>query len=372
MRIPASARRIVAWAKRPTTRQLYGRKRARSAVWLGLAGFIGGTIFLNVLLDTSRAQYRDPEFAWHARHTARRVAREPSRPLGIVLGTSRSQMGFSPVDLGLPDDPASPMVSNFAQSRSVPVYSLMNLRRILAQGFRPAFVLYEIMPSVLVADNPSEHFIPADRMSYADTRAVKDFSEDQSGWYGPRIAPLQTYRNHILAHHLPNWLPVDENKSWVWTRPDPCGWLPIGWDDITQAMRDAYMAPVHDTYMQSFNSFAVAPRMDKAIREVLQLCRERGIPVALYRMPESPIFRSWYSPGTREKVDAYIATLRHDYDVPWFDCSEWLVETDFLDGHHTLRPGAKKFSRRFGAECLMPWLEDLKRKGIEFPPSGTP
>ena len=86
-------------------------------------------------------------------------------------------------------------------------------------------------------------------------------------------------------------------------------------------------------------------------------------------MPESPVFRSWYPRDARGKLEAYLAGLRRDFGFACFDCSEWLAEEDFLDGHHLLQLGAAKFSRRFGSECLLPWLESLKREKAANGPS---
>ncbi len=327
-----------------------GRGRSRAAVRSGVAAFVLGTLALNALLDTTRSRYRDPEFAWHARHTAKRQSQHPRRPLGIVLGTSRPHVGFDPSELGLPEgDDDAPIVANFAQTGSVPVYSLMNLHRILALGWRPAFVLFEIMPVELVADIPAEKLIPAQRMSFADSVAIEDHCGTPTAWLAPRIAPWQTYRTNILSHHTGSWLPEDGNPSWLWTRPNPSGWLPIGFDTIPQSRRDTYMATVRASYAQAFTDFAIGARSDRAVRELLRLCADHGIPCIGFRMPESPIFRSWYPRDARGKIDAYLAGLRRDFDFECFDCSEWLEEEDFLDGHHLLQPGAAKFSRRFGS-----------------------
>ena len=74
-------------------------------------------------------------------------------------------------------------------------------------------------------------------------------------------------------------------------------------------------------------------------------------------MPESPEFRDWYSPGAKGALEGYLMRLRIETGFLCFDCSDWLSESDFYDGHHLLRGGATRFSRRFGAECLKPWLE---------------
>jgi len=344
------------------------RKRARAAVWLGLLAFVSGTVLLNILLDTTRVRYLDPEFGWHARHTQWRTSREPERELGIVLGTSRAHVGFNPDELGL-DGPDLPLVANFAQTASVPVYSLLNLRRLLDLGIRPAFVLFEIMPLALANDGAAEDLVPPHRMGYRDSIALRDYGESPTAWLHTRVAPWSSYRINILAHQFPDLLADGWNPSWYWTRPSAAGWMPINPEGITPERRAQYTAIAQTSYADSFRDFRIAPRMDKANRELLSLCRDRGIPCHGFRMPESPRFRSWYAPSANAALAAYLAELRRDFDFECFDCAAWSDEIDFLDGHHLLVPGAAKFSKRFGSACLKPWLGELKRLQAESPKS---
>src|SRR5205823_13443040 len=43
----------------------------------------------------------------------------------------------------------------------------------------------------------------------------------------------------------------------------------------------------------------------RAQRDLLRLCRDRGIRAALLRMPESAVYRSWYPPAVRERLGAF-------------------------------------------------------------------
>src|SRR5207249_10481228 len=110
------------------------------------------------------------------------------------------------------------------------------------------------------------------------------------------------------------------------------------------------------SYAETLAAFRIAPPPDRALRDLIRLCRADGIRVALYLLPEGPTFRGWYPPAARRAAGEYLGGLSREYGVPVFDASDWLPEDAFADGHHLLRHGAKAFSGRFGKECLGPWL----------------
>ena len=43
--------------------------------------------------------------------------------------------------------------------------------------------------------------------------------------------------------------------------------------------------------------------------------------------------------------------------VPLFDASKGFAEVEFADGHHLLRSGAARFSRRLADEHLRAWVK---------------
>jgi hypothetical protein len=109
-------------------------------------------------------------------------------------------------------------------------------------------------------------------------------------------------------------------------------------------------------YAERLRNYHVSPVPDRALREMLDLCRRENVPAALYLMPEGPSFAAMYTPEVRHRVDEYVARVAREHAVPVFDARDWLVEEEFADGHHMMRGGATRFSARFGRECLGPWL----------------
>jgi hypothetical protein len=91
-------------------------------------------------LPASNVLLRDPEYG-----TKRaRLAENRGRPLRLVLGSSRTNLGIHPVALPpLPAVPArdgaptEPVVFNASLMAAGPVLQLLCLRRLLSNGIRP-------------------------------------------------------------------------------------------------------------------------------------------------------------------------------------------------------------------------------------------
>jgi hypothetical protein len=96
---------------------------------------------------------------------------------------------------------------------------------------------------------------------------------------------------------------------------------------------------------------------DRAMRELLELCRGQGIAVALLLTPEGSAFQSWYSPEARRCVDDYCDALSREYGVPLIDGRDWLDDTAFADSHHVTLGGAAAFTLRLGREVLQPLID---------------
>ena len=96
---------------------------------------------------------------------------------------------------------------------------------------------------------------------------------------------------------------------------------------------------------------------DRALRDLLALCRQENIPAVLYLMPEGRLFQSWYVPATRARIDSYLAQLSQECRVPIVDARNWIGDDYFLDSHHLDRRGATQFTRRFGEEVIPPLLQ---------------
>jgi hypothetical protein len=362
LRVPSFGRLAV-----PAAHTRDGRRRARAAVLCGAAAALLAHVGLAVAVETSRPGWRDPEF-FHRQQRLVKVARWEreqghARPVVVVLGGSRPQMGLSPDHLDLGTGPTDPLAFNCAQSGCLPVGVRLNLARLLATELAPEFVLLEVLPPVLADPGPAEQRLPAVRLGHADLARLQPYFADPTAarrhWVRARATSWYTLRLPLLA----NWGAADlfppgpTRPDFLWAGMRFFGWAPFHPHEWTAGQRAAGLATARGTYGWLLDAFRVEPVNDRAYRAALAECRARGVRAALLVMPESPAFRAWYPPGVREEVNAYLAGLARAFGVPVFDASAWVDdEAAFLDGHHLLGPAAEAFSRRLGRECVGPWV----------------
>src|SRR5437660_1976228 len=112
-------------------------------------------------------------------------------------------------------------------------------------------------------------------------------------------------------------------------------------------------------YAPAFADFQITSVADRALRELLTLCRHQGIAATLLLMPEGTEFQSWYAPSARIEINAYVTRLSREQDVPLIDARSWLPETAFFDSHHLHPDGAMAFTQCFARE----WLKPATAKG---------
>jgi hypothetical protein len=334
------------------------RNTARQTLTWAAAWFVLVQLAAIALLEWKHPEVLDPKYGCRLAQLRTRLRRAPGRRLVVALGTSRAEQGFRPGLLTTTD--GGPVVFNLARGGSSPLLHLVTLRRLLADGARPDGVLLEIFPPSLVEpetgatlpkttlrDFPVLCRYPVSRETYAD------FLRD-------RAVPLYAHRSGILAECAPAGLAP--RGPWVRRLWDPRGgeWRAIS-EGVTPQQRRDLTADARRRYFRKLQNFRVAPGADSALRALLTLCRERGIGVVLFLMPESSEFRSWYPPPARERLSAYLASLRRDYGTPLIDARSWIPDDDFWDGHHLLRGGAAAFTQRFAAEVLSARIE--KQRG---------
>ena len=157
------------------------------------------------------------------------------------------------------------------------------------------------------------------------------------------------YRSGFLAWAAPAWLPPQ--ARWGANLWDYQGgeWRVIG-DYVSPQERRRLTDDAHRRYAHSLNHFHIADDADRALRELLDLCRTQRIAVVLFLMPEAREFRAWYPLDAQRHLSDYLAALRHEYGVPLIDARCWIEDYEFSDGHHLLNRGAAAFTRRFARE----------------------
>ena len=114
------------------------------------------------------------------------------------------------------------------------------------------------------------------------------------------------------------------------------------------------------TYAGQLRGLRVSELSDRAYRDLVAECRAAGVPVAFFLTPESPVYRTWYSPDGRAALAAFTRVLADELGCPVFDAPTDYREEDFADGHHMLPPAARRFSRNLAERHVRPWLASAR------------
>jgi hypothetical protein len=326
----------------------------------GIASFVVGQAALAVTIEFQRPELRDPEYGYKLLRLRQRLAEEPDAPLVLMLGSSRVSVGFCPEalpPLQSGDDPA-PVVFNFGLTAAGPVMELLCLKRLLADGIRPTGVIIEVMPPLLNQEQPDARWsdwIDVRRVARTDLELLHRYGGDSPdpvrSWWEARLLPCHAHRFGLLSRYAPNLVPWESRQD-SWGNVDRSGWLPYPRPMVTPEEYRRGILKAHREYIVRILTFRVSERADRALRELLELCRDEGIASCLLCMPESWEFRFFYPPVVRQRIDSYLDRLSEQYQVPRLDTRDWIADEGFSDGHHLLASGAVAFTRRLGEEAL--------------------
>lgn len=353
---------------RSSSRATMRRARAQSAVLAGIACIVAAHLGLNIAMDTVLPQLRDPEYGWRAHKLSKALQHSSAETLVVALGSSRTQMGFSPVDMPVGDHRT--LVYNLGQAGAGPLQQFLNLERLLHDGIVPDAVLVEVLPAALHGNSPGEDLLRphVQRLGLSDLQSMTPYCHDPSSlrraWMEQRLLPWHSQRFYLMSHVVPGFLPWKLRVDFQWRMLDEHGWLPYPFEPIDEGMRARGTAEAKDCYAQVLADWHPAPVQDRALHDLITLCQERGIAVSLYLMPESPVFRSMYAAASSQRIHEYLAGLQTAHPgLVIHDASPWLNdEQAFADGHHLMKSGARAFSQRYGQEFLIPWLAEIRMK----------
>jgi hypothetical protein len=343
------------------------RRGARAAVLWAVAVAVLTNVALAVAVETVLPKLRDPEYGYRITPLHAHQQAHPDRPLVLMLGTSRVQNSIDPTAMGFPDQPGSPLVFNFGQSAASPLRQWLLLQKLEAEGVRPAAVVIEIFSATLSIPGPDddeykrvaafEHELV--RFTYSDISRMESYVDDplaiRRRWAAERLNTLQTQQPVILSHLAPEWQPWHMRVDHHWNMMDEFGFTAYPTDGAVEN-RPKRQAKAWDQYGSTLRLVRVSKLTVRVHRDVIAHCRERGIPVAFFVVPESPTFQSWYSQESQKVLAAYLRTLSDELHCPVFTVPAVYGDEDFADGHHMLGPTATRFSLELADRHLKPWL----------------
>jgi hypothetical protein len=349
------------------------RRHGRRAVLWGLLFFAAAQFGMAVVIDRWRAVWSDPEYGYRLIRLRRRLAEAPHQPPVLVFGSSRVSHGFAADYLPPPGSPeyASPVVFNMSQSGATTFMELLLLKRVLALGIRPRYVILEVFEACLHTDDSwldgqgVDSRLPPYRLRFSDLGVLRRYRPDVApayyrAWLEWNLVPWHSNRYHLLERYAPELLEPSQLETLRlgdWRHSLTAnGWQPI--PPLPDEVKRKALEAARNGYQPIFANFHLSHRVGGLLRDMLDTCRREGVPVlGLLLMPESSEFRGWRSPAVEAQIQTYLTGLCREYGIDLIDASAWVEDGEFFDGHHLLEGGARRFTERLWHEVLRPRLE---------------
>lgn len=345
-------------------------KGKRIVLWT-LLSFATSQLALSVYLDKRRPEIRDPLYGFRLHSLQARLTESPGSQLFLALGSSRVKYSIWPGVMNVQprEGEPPPILYNFGINGMGTIRELMYLRRLLADGIRPDWLLLEVWPPLWAEDGffkESRMVLGEDDLRWRDIPLVCRYFAKESSVVrqGLRkwMVPISDYRGRLLEavrqmvrphelsedtkKHLSDWLPADRG-----------GWFPLPWGAATAEARQRAIEHGAEEMKPLVDPLHIDPRSDAALRTLLKECRQRGIRVALILMPEHSRTRGWYPPQALTLMHQYLGQLKQEYAVPIVDTRRWVGDGDFADYCHMATAGVPEFSERLGREVVQPLIQ---------------
>jgi hypothetical protein len=317
-----------------------------SILWWCLLWVLATQSSVIVYLEWRHPEFFDPKYGCRIDALRFEQSVYEGNPLVLTLGSSRAEQGFRPSQLPSGASENHLFFYNLARGGSSPLLYLLTLRRLLADGIHPDFLLVEIFPPALSEDGAG---VTIYKPTLRDVPLLWRYSAHPRTWgfwLQDRLLLWYKYRNGFLAWIAPQALPRHArwgDRLWNYQGGE---WRVIG-EGTSAAQRRRLTDDAHRRYFSSLQHLHVAADADRALRELLGTCRTRQIGVVLFLMPEAGEFRGWYPPETQARLAAYLEQLQQEYRVPLIDARRWIADDEFSDAHHLLAGGAAAFTQRF-------------------------
>jgi hypothetical protein len=337
----------------------------------GLILFALGQLVLSLCLYRGHSDLCDAGYSSRLRRLRARQAEGSDRPLLLVLGSSRPALGFHPSLAGVHgrSGAAAPLVFNFAFVGSGPVREWMMLRRLLAAGVRPDWLLVEVWAPFMAQIGLYDEQDPVLRTDWDWVDLPLLWRFYQLGWSATsnvlekHLAPAVHYRQGLLNHYVPFLLPgevvrqMEVLKVRSYVSEDDWGAYPAEGQPMCGEKGEQMLELGRFVLTPVFRDFQIHEHSAEALHALLDECRDRKIKVALFMMPEHSALRGLYPPAVKSIFHRFVAGLGQEYHIPVIDGRTWCNDDEFVDMCHLLGAGARTFSERFGRDVCQPLLD---------------
>ena len=285
------------------------------------------------------------------------AAAPPGAAKVVMLGTSATycDLQSKPLERQLKERWGQEVaVYNFGIPGSSALMELVALKRLLAAGVRPDYVLIEVLSPFLSGCPPldPQRFSPP-RFSLAELSLVRRYTAYYSRvrWWDGRLAPCYAHRREILRSVAPAFA-VDD----VWTQ----GIGPFdsaGAGRLPDAVRsEARFRQGLEMTERSYGAYRNRFRRDapfcRILDETLELCRAEGIRASLVLMPEASEMRGWYDGAVQREMLAFLGELGRRHGATVVDAHGWIDDGGFLDGIHLVESGADQFTSDLASQAF--------------------
>jgi hypothetical protein len=337
---------------------------------------VAGGVAVEHWLDEAR----DLQFAAKLHQLRCRLNEAPGSPLVLMLGSSRTCMGFQAGAVQVSANGKPVVIYNFGASAGGALTELLFLRRLLAKGIRPQVLLVEALPALFNRagrHSLEETWLQGGRLRWAELARLERYHADRARvvrhWWLARLMPWSSMHEPVQE-----WLGADDVQlrlSAAVGRPDGHGWETNFPGGVTEEQHRHYLEVARSQYQDSMQEFHLVPEPIRALQSLVELCRLQQIEMAVVLMPEGPSFQALYPPDVRTGTVTALQQLTQQWQVPLIDARNWLTEADFWDGHHPLAAGAAQITCRLTQEAIIPLLRKLEPRDGAFetvPKNGWP
>jgi hypothetical protein len=274
-----------------------------------------------------------------------------------MFGSSRTSNALRGTDLEaiLERSLGRPVVAfNFGVPSSGPITQTLYLKRLLATGFRPDLVLFEIMPPLLAGQLPDpieSHFFAPERLlpGEVDYVVAHGYSADKFR-EGERVAdwsPIFGLRLPMLGRYFSSWSPwnlrFDSSRN-----SDETGWMRPVFDPVTPEQYERGVDWAGKEYATVLQTLRLDGPAAASVGEAIAACRSTNVPVQAIILPEGAAFRAMYPPRALSTLDDFTKQL----DCRLIDARLWLADDGFSDSHHMVSAGSREFTRRLGETII--------------------